>query len=733
MNRSHPSARGLVALALLPAAAAVGAAPPAPLQLDQLVVSATRTERAIDETPGTITTVDLAEFTPADFGALVRQEPLVSAPFTASGTGVAYQRSGFNSYNIRGIEGNRVLQQIDGVRVPDEFRLGGSEPVGRDYLDPELFKRVEILHGSASALYGSDALGGVVSFVTKSPEDFLVASGRPATAGYKLAWRSVDRSVAHTVSAAAESGPFSALAVYARRDGHESDNHGAVAPNPETFASDALLAKLVWRPSPAHRTELAAEWLARDHEADVRNREVTSGTATTGDLRTESETGRFRLSLAHTFRPAAAGGWLDLLEARIYTQDAVARDRTREYITYSPPNAASGAFRERRIVTAFHNDTDGFALGAVKSSGAAHRWAFGVDGSRTATSKPWESTNTTERTGVSHPVEPRMADTRTTRVGVYLQDEFAFTLGGRRATLIPGVRADRFRLAPDNSPAYLAISAGAAAPAFAATALSPKVGFVVAVGPRLHAYAQYNRGFRYPTAEDLTATFTNPTARYRTIPNPNLKEETSDAWEIGLKGHVGGGISVRAAAFYTTYENFIEQIAATGIFDPAWPSGVFQTRNRADARIHGGEITARAALGRGFSARLAAGYAKGSYATDGGARTALTTIEPLRASAALTYDEPRHRFGGALSVEAADGKRPGNGTVFRAPGYALIDLAGYWRAGERTTLQLALHNLGDRRHWRYANIRGIAATNVVEQERRTEPGFQASASVAFRY
>ena len=400
--------------------------------LDQIVVTATRTERKLDETPGTITAIDLEELAPVNFGDVIKDQPLLSAPFTTSGTGnTAYQRSGYSSYNIRGIEGNRVLQQIDGIRVPDEFRLGGSELIGRDYLDPELFKRVEILHGSASALYGSDALGGVVSFATKSPDDYLARTDRPFHLGYKTAWLSVNESVSHSATIAAEAGSLSALAVYTRRDGRETENNGTVAPNPEDWSSDAVLTKLVWKPAAAHRAEFALDYFTRAGVVETNNREVTVGTATTTDLRTASDTERFRLSFAYTFRPAVTGsGWFDVFDVRAYTQDAGTRDRTRELINYNPPSAANGAFRDRNIATAFNNDTDGFSLAAVKSLGDAHRFAFGVEGSRTDTNKPWSSITTTQRTGTSYPIEPRMADTQTDRLGAYLQDEFTFTLAG---------------------------------------------------------------------------------------------------------------------------------------------------------------------------------------------------------------------------------------------------------------------------------------------------------------
>ena len=494
-----------------------------------------------------------------------------------------------------------------------------------------------------------------------------------------------------------------------------------------------MLAKLVWKPAPAHRAEFALDYFTREGVADLNNREVTVGTATTTDLRTASQTERFRLSFAYTFRPVVVGaGWFDVFEARAYTQDSGTRDRTHELINYNPPSAANGTFRDRNITTSFNNDTDGFSLAAVKSVGVAQRFAFGVEGSRTDTNKPWSSVTTTQRTGTSYPVEPRMADTRTDRLGAYLQDEITFAPAGHRATLIPGARVDRFKLTPDNSPAYLAVNAGQPAPTFDATAVSPKLGFVLALTPRVNGFAQYNRGFRYPTAEDLTATFTNPVARYKTLPNPSLKEETSDAFEVGLKGQPARRLTLRAAAFYTRYDNFIEQIVSTGVFDPQWPAGVFQTQNRANARIYGGEIFARYEVGGGFTASAAAGYARGSYQSAKGARVPLATIEPFKANATLAY-AAHPRWGAALSAEFADAKRPGTGAQFRQPAYTIFSLAGYWRFRDYASLNVGLHNLTDEKYWRYANIRGIAATNLAEQERRTEPGFNTSVSLQLRY
>lgn len=739
-------------VALAVASAALFASPPplladdaetTAIPIEKLVVTATRTERAIDETPGTITATDLRDFTAASLRDVVRGETLVSVPFTFSGAGNAYGRGGSNSVNIRGVEGNRVLLQVDGVRVPDEFRLGGSEPVGRDYFDPELYRRLEILQGSASALYGSDALGGVVTFTTKSPEDYTLGSSRPYALGLKTGYRTADKSWNHAGTVAASAGPLSALVVYSRREGSEVKNNGSVAPNPEDYTSDGVLAKLVWKPSLRHRLELAAEYFDRSLLAQVDNREVAAATSATIENSVDSTTERFRLSAGWVFSPGENGHpLLDSLDARIYLQDAVARDVAVERIVYSPATAANGTFRDRVITTAFNNDTIGFAAVAVKRLGSAHRLVYGVDASRTETDKPWNSVVTNSH-GTTRPVEPRMADTETTRLGVYLQDEAEWILaGGRKFTLIPGVRVDRFKLTPDNSPSYLAITAGAAAPSFDEVAVTPKIGAVLGLTRTLNAYAQYNRGFRYPTAEDLTATFTNPVARYRTVPNPDLREETSDAYEVGLKGHPFKALTLRAAAFYTSYDDFIEQIvSAPAAFQDFvnWPSGTFQTQNRTDARIYGAELWTRLALGElseglaGWSLTASVGHSKGTYASDGGERTRLTSVEPLKATATLAYDAPGGRFGGSLFVESAQGGRPGAATQYYAPGYTVLDASAYWRAGDSLTFSLGLFNLTDKKYWRYGSVRGVTVANLNEQERRSQPGFNAALTAAVRF
>src|SRR5688500_2169972 len=191
-----------IALAASPALAAEGAGE---VTVDPLTVLGSRTEKLASEVPATvsiITAEELEDRLAADIRDIVKLEPGVSVRSSPTRFGAALGttgRDGNAAINIRGLEGNRVLIQLDGVRVPDGFTFG-AQSVGRgDYSDLDLMKSVEILRGPASALYGSDGLAGAVSFTTKDPSDFLHGDGAVLGGRMRSFYSSADDSVGATI------------------------------------------------------------------------------------------------------------------------------------------------------------------------------------------------------------------------------------------------------------------------------------------------------------------------------------------------------------------------------------------------------------------------------------------------------------------------------------------------------------------------------------------------------
>ncbi|MDG1905386.1 MAG: TonB-dependent receptor plug domain-containing protein [Arenicella sp.] len=137
------------------------------LVLDEIVVVASKIPRPINSIAANVTVVskqDLQESLATSVSDVFQYTPGIDA--LTSGT-----RFGTESINIRGIGGNRVAMLIDGVPIGDQFDIGTASNATRDFANAGLIQRAEILHGPASTLYGSDAIGGVVAMYTPDPQD----------------------------------------------------------------------------------------------------------------------------------------------------------------------------------------------------------------------------------------------------------------------------------------------------------------------------------------------------------------------------------------------------------------------------------------------------------------------------------------------------------------------------------------------------------------------------------
>jgi len=129
---------------------------------DSVVVTATRTERRLEESLASISVVNqeaIRRQLPRQLGELLRGRPgvdVVSNGPYGKVTGV----------QLRGTSGSQTLLLIDGIRMGSATSGGASW----QYLPPRLLERVEILRGPRSSVYGADAIGGVVQAFTPEGE-----------------------------------------------------------------------------------------------------------------------------------------------------------------------------------------------------------------------------------------------------------------------------------------------------------------------------------------------------------------------------------------------------------------------------------------------------------------------------------------------------------------------------------------------------------------------------------
>lgn len=143
------------------------------LQIDEVVVSATRWRQNTDDLSSRVKPIKSRE--------IQLQNPQTAADLLELSGKVFVQKSqqGGGSPMIRGFSGNRLLYTVDGVRMNSAiFRSGNLQNVIN--IDPFATESAEVLFGPGSVIYGSDAIGGVMSFQTlrpkfsKSNDDLLV-------------------------------------------------------------------------------------------------------------------------------------------------------------------------------------------------------------------------------------------------------------------------------------------------------------------------------------------------------------------------------------------------------------------------------------------------------------------------------------------------------------------------------------------------------------------------------
>lgn len=713
-------ATALVLAALTVACEATAQTAPSrtPTELDAVTVTGTRSERAIRDVPATVTVIDADEIerrNVQNIRDLVRYEPGVSV-------GNSPTRAGRAGYTIRGIGENRVLVTIDGVRVPDA--PANSQPGGftRDYVDLESIKRVEILRGPASALYGSDAIGGVVAYVTKDPADYLGVAGKNWFVSGKAAYDSVDRSFAETATAAARLGKVETLVLFTRRDGHEVENNSSRSANPQKYYVNNALAKIVWRPSESDRFRLIADVTARNVDTDIRS----DRSATVIDSRGEDETLRGRLSLDHLHesRSALADRVRWIVSAQAVDRDEHSEQRRRSGLN-NLLRVTDQSFKQEIY------DVDLQLEKAFDLAGVPNRLVYGVNVDFTQSRRPRDRTEYNLTTGaVSKTIagetfpNKTFPDSRSILGGIYAQNEASFLDG--QLSLLPALRVDYYRLRPSVDSAFLANNPPNAVGTVSEAAVSPKFGAVLRLDDTYSVFAQYGHGFRAPPYDDANIGFTNFAFGYQILANPNLKPETSDGIEIGLRGRFADGSSFSVGAFYTLYKNFIEQ-RQVGV----GPSGLllFQSRNLDRVTIYGAEAKGEWRLAERFSLIGALAYAEGK---DAETNQPVDSIDPFKAVLGLRYDDPRDWGVELIGTAVARKDRVSDSSFVKPDGYVTLDLIGYWRLGDRLAVNAGVFNIFDRRYFNPQDVVGVAASNPL-LDLFTAPGRSFAANLVLRW
>ncbi|MCH2189628.1 MAG: TonB-dependent hemoglobin/transferrin/lactoferrin family receptor [Gammaproteobacteria bacterium] len=714
---------------------------------DTVVVTATRTEKSIEDVPATISVIDAEQIEREianNIDDLIRYEPGVSV----AGGG----RFGLSGFTIRGISGDRVLTLVDSTPTADEFSFGPFLSSRRNFVDLDAIKSVEILRGPSSSSFGSNAIGGVVNFVTKDPIDYLSESNFAGSV--KTNYSSIDDGLNTTVVGAFGTETLSAMIVATQRDFSETNtffDDDVSGPerrsqNPQDGDNTNLFAKIVFQPSDNQSLSLIAENYSGETETDVL---TAAGTLVRGVL-TNSETGideRERTRFSVDYRLLADAIIFDELSMLLYTQESEAIQTTlRERLSFS------SGIQDRTRASQYQQENDGLRLQFNKSfdlGKSEHQIAYGLDYDVSDSVTRRDGNTISRSTGLPVPEfsafptrDFPLSEYKST--GVFLQNDISLFDG--RLSIIPAVRHDSFELNPSADPIYLSGNPGSPLPAgFDESETSFKFGTIFNINDSWSVFAQFAEGFRAPALDAVNVGFTNFAGGYTAIPNPDLKPERGEGIEFGFR-HSSEFINFDVVAYQNDYTDFIESLAVKGF---NFRTGLleFQARNLDEAEIKGLEMKLLADLG-GIYERFSGFQVRAAYAQSEGenkaTNTPINSIDPDQLVLGIGYTNPENGWGIEGVLTASDRKsssdidagslQSGTATVlpFETPGYTTIDLIGFYNFSENLRLNYGVFNLSDKKYfsWSEEFVQDLSTTNF---DRLSEAGRNYSVSIKYNF
>ena len=714
------------------------------LDLEKVTVTANRTAKEIDELTNkasVITDEEIEQYSHRNIRDLIRYEPGV----TVSGLG----RFGLSGFNIRGIGGDRVLTLIDGAPVADEFSFGPNLSARRNYIDVDTLKAVEIVRGPASNLYGSNAIGGLVTFITKDPNDYLTGDEDNQYFSIKSGLDSVDSSWDNTFTYATGNERLQGLIVATHRDGEETESFftadsstgtGRMSANPIDNTEINLLGKLAFQASENHEFKFTLE--SYDATTDT-NALSKAGTVVFGTIKTSvtAEDTRERTRFAFEYLGTNETLLYDEVNFNFYGQDSESEQNTFE-TRISP--AMANEFRTRGSF--YTQENLGFRLNFAKDINTAidQQWVYGLD---------YDTTDVqTLRTGLTlntdtNEVVPEFSNFPTRdfpnssydSYGLFIQNELSFF--DDKLKLVPGLRYDHFELTPKADEIYLSGNTGSPEPAaYSESELSGKFGVLYQLNDQWSLFGQYAEGFRAPPIDAVNTGFTNFAGGYTTLPNPDLNPESSRTTGIGIR-FKSDIHQVELSTYKNTYGDFIESLALLG-FNPTTNLLEFQARNLEAAEIDGFELRGYVDLVDFYEGlHLQYAYAK-SDGKDTTTNSPINSVQPESFVAGIGYDSPDGNWGSELILTLNGRKTDIDDSaiqptepavqVFETPGFSTYDWVGYYNFTDQVKLNWGVFNLTDKQYWQWNDVLVQEASSTL-LPRLTQPGRNASITVRVEF
>lgn len=679
-------------------------------ELDNMVVVAYKQARPIQDVVGdvsVITAEQISKTLSQGMATAIKYE--VNIDIEDGGT-----RFGTSGINIRGIGDNRVAIEVDGIPNAKTFNLGSYSFATAGFPEIDLIQRIEILKGPASTLYGSDALGGIVAIHTWDPDVLLAQNGDGDNwSKIRLGYDGKRHARFATISSAWDFGQHGLILSATQRDGKGMVNENSDLPK-DTADWDAQSVFGKWKIDTSNGGALTFGLIANQQDQFSQiNSFIGQGrfnrtTALSGD--DESTDHKFSIDYDFFVNGAFAddGGLIIYHANTQFKQDTFENRFSRR---------GTPLFQYRQFN--FDSTRNGLELDFTKSintENTQHQLIYGLEWTQSDVKESRNATETNLNTGSTSNVilgeNFPLRDfpiTDVQEIGIFIHDEITFT--DSRWTLVPAIRFDHYDLSPNRDQLFDNGSAEAEVVSITASDFSPKFGVMYDINDEINLYAQYVRGFRAPPYDDVNIGFNLALFNFQAIPNPDLKSETSDGFELGFR-YSGDSQQVNFNVFHNKYKNLIISRDSIGL-DPETNALIFQSRNINDATIYGAELDYQWQITDQLTTAWSLGWTRGE---NNNTNQPLSHITPPKASGNLRWSSDNAKWNVGLYgifSQAQTRVDEADEDLFKPPGYAIFDLTVGYQLTDNSYLNFGVFNLTDKKYWLWQQVRNFDATDTI--------------------
>ena len=692
---------------------------PSRISIEEIVVAATRWWQRSSEVPTKITSITMPQIT--------FHSPQTSADLLATSGQVFIQKSqqGGGSPMIRGFATNRLLYSVDGIRMNTAiFRAGNIQNVIN--IDPFTIEKTEVAFGPGSVLYGSDAIGGVMSFQTITPNithsDSLQVSGKLVS---RFSSANNERTGHFDLNLGWEKFGSVTSFTYWDFDHLRQGSHG-----PDDYVKDY--------------------YVVRQNGQDV--------VVTQEDYLEQIPTAYTQINLMQKIRYQPVEDWdfqygLQYSETSKYGRydrhNRVSNDNTARYaewdygpqlwlmnniqISHSAPTIlydemitrlAYQKFEESRIDRALNSDTrsiyaemvDAYSINLDfnKKTSKRNKVFYGAEYVYNDVTSTGEEENIT--TGITETGPSRYPQASWQSIGIFVQDEFKLT---EKATVNAGIRYNKYLIDSRFDTTFYPFPFTEAH--LNNGSVTGSLGTVFRPSKSLLINASIGTGFRAPNVDDIGKVFDSEPGSV-VVPNPDLKAEYAYNAELGVANVFNDVIKAEITGFYTLLNNALvrrdyELNGATTMEYAGVTSTVQAIQNAAVASVYGLQASFNIVLPSNFNFTTDLNFQKGEEEMDDGTKSASRHAAPFFGVSRLGYKVDDLQiifyvdFQGEKSFEDLSVDEQSKDEIYAkdengnnySPAWATMNLKTFYEITDQISISAGLENIADVRYRPYSS------------------------------